>query len=229
MSGKINSSKEVLEVFCDASLLTFQNTGRVFTCSGSICRNTAEERYQISPDSTNNRGELVAIYLGVKLAEEMLLKYPGRFGRINLYSDSQFGIFGIKKWIGSWMKNTDSNGIMYGSSNTPVKNQELFLMIITYMVTHDLVVHFFHQKGHVHTGSKASLDAANDVFCNSNGFKLSTDDIFKISFYNNVIDLSTRNILKDVNPYDYPKIEYGTRNIEMCQYIMPNNYRNYVK
>ena len=56
--GQVN-----LEICCDASLKKFNSRGnnRVFTCSGAICVNTGEETYAISQDSTNNRGELLAI------------------------------------------------------------------------------------------------------------------------------------------------------------------------
>lgn len=220
--------KEDLEIFCDASMHQFTDTGRVFTCSGTICRNTAEERYTISQDSTNNRGELFAIYLGIKLAEETWMREPYRYDKINLYSDSQFGIFGIKIWMNNWIKHQDSNGVIYGSNGKPVINQELFMMIITYLVTHNLVIHFYHQKGHINTNQAKQLALANKVFKQSNGFWLSPEDIFKISFYNDIVDKNSRRILSTINQYDYPVLRYDG-NKDMCKYIIPSNYKDFIK
>ena len=122
---------EILEICTDASMRTFLDSGRVFTCSGAICINNMQERYTVTADSTNNRGELLGVYIGVKLAEEMLLREPGRYSRVNLYSDSQFSIFGLTKWIYGWIKTIDNNGVMYGSNKEPVKNQDLFAMIFS--------------------------------------------------------------------------------------------------
>ena len=222
--------KEDLEVFCDASLRTFIDTQRVFTCSGTICRNTGEEKYIISQDSTNNRGELFAIYIGIKLAEKSYLSNPDRYDKINLYSDSQFGIFGLTKWMPSWINNQDGSGTLYGSNRKPVKNQELFMMIITYLTTHNLKIHFYHQKGHVNTNQSKALAQANKVFKESNGFWLSPENIFKISFYNDIVDKNSRKILSTVNQFDYPIIRYYDSNtIDMCSYVIPNNYREFVK
>jgi len=220
--------KEDLEIFCDASMHQFADTGRVFTCSGTICRNTAEERYIISQDSTNNRGELFAIYLGIKLAEETWMREPYRYDKINLYSDSQFGIFGIKVWMNNWIRHQDSNGVIYGSNGKPVINQELFMMIITYLVTHNLVIHFYHQKGHINTNQAKQLALANKVFKQSNGFWLSPEDIFKISFYNDIVDKNSRRILSTINQYDYPVLRYDG-NKDMCKYIIPSNYKDFIK
>ena len=87
--------QEILEICTDASLKTYTN-GRVFTCSGAVCINTTEETYTVSKDSTNNRGELLAVYLGIKLAEKTIYEFPNRFAAIYLYSDSQFAIYGLR-------------------------------------------------------------------------------------------------------------------------------------
>lgn len=220
---------ETLEICCDASLKTFTDVGRVFTCSGAICINTCEETYTISQDSTNNRGELLAIYIGIKLAESTLYKYPGRFGRINLYSDSQFGILGLRDWMKTWITTEDENGIIYGSNRKPVKNQNMFKMIITYCTTRNLVVHFYNQKGHVNVNSPKDLSAANRQFFTANGFYLKPEDIFKISFYNDIIDKNSRNMLEGINPNDYHIFNYNENNKEICRYIIPRDFKRYIK
>ena len=219
---------DILEICCDASLKNFKEVDRIFTCSGAICINTAEEQYVISQDSTNNRGELLAIYLGIKLAENTLYTYPGRFERINLYSDSQFGILGIRDWMKKWVKTEDCNGVLYGTNNKPVKNQDLFKMIITYCYIKGLVVHFYNQKGHVNLNSSKDLAVANRQFYDANGFYLKPEDIFKISFYNDIVDKNSRKTLEGVNPNDYPILNY-TEGDEIFRYIIPPNYTQFIK
>lgn len=216
-----------LEICTDASIRTFEN-GRVFSCSGAICINNAETSYVISPDSTNSRGELLAIYLGCKLAHKMVMENPNIFTDIILYSDSQFAIFGLTRWMNSWIKNS-SNGIMYGSNKKPVKNQNLFKSIITYLITSGLVVHMRHQAGHVNYHSNRMLAKANATFKQSNGYLLKPEDIYKISYYNDLIDKSTRDILynESLNPNEYPIMHYNDEDA-MCNYVIPSNYKDFV-
>jgi len=215
----------ILEICTDASLKTFPD-GRVFTCSGAVSINSSKERYIITSDSTNNRGELLAIYLGIKLAEEEYLQNP-TYKAIKLYSDSQFAIFGLRDWMVSWINTIDSNGVIYGSNGKPVKNQELFMMIITYCVTHNLRINFYNQKGHVNTNSSKQLANANEQFNHANGFFLKPEDIFKISFYNDIVDKNSRNILDKVNPNMYPIMNHS-EGVEMCRYVIPTNFKDFI-
>lgn len=217
---------EILEVCVDASLKKFGT--RTFTCSGAVCINTMEEKYVVTNDSTNNRGELLAVYLGIKLAEATVLANPGVYSGINLYSDSQLAIYGLREWMPTWVKNMDRRGILHGSDKKPVKNQELFLMIVTYCVTHNLVVHFYLQKGHMNMNSQADLADANLRFKNANGFFLRPEDIFKITFYNDLVDKNSRRILDTINPDEYEHRFYSHNTIDMCRYIVPPNYRDYI-
>ena len=219
----------VLEICTDASLKTFLDTNRVFTCSGAVCINDTTERYIVTPDSTNNRGELLGVYLGVKLAYEKLIQYPNQFNTINLYTDSQFAVFGLRDWMSSWLKTIDDNGIIYGTNRKPVKNQELFMMIITYCVSHGMVINFYNQKGHVNNNSSKQLAKANAQFKSANGFFLRPDEIFKISFYNDIVDKNSRNILEEISQDDYPILNYNPNNINMCRYVVPPNFKDYIK
>ena len=219
----------ILEICTDASLRTFQDTGRVFTCSGAICINTAEENYTVSQDSTNNRGELLAVYLGIKLAHKTIQQFPNTFESIYLYSDSQFAILGIRDWMDSWYKSMDAYDIMYGSSGKPVKNQELFKMIVTYLVINKLTINFRNQKGHINLNSQSHLAAANNQFKQANGYWLRPEDIYKISFYNDIVDKNSRKILNGINQNDYPVFNYSPNRSEMMVYKIPPDYRTYIK
>ena len=61
----------ILEVYTDASIKTYPN-GRTFGCSGAICPTTGESIYSINPDTTNNKSELRAIYIGVQLIKDII-------------------------------------------------------------------------------------------------------------------------------------------------------------
>lgn len=218
---------EDLEIFTDASLKDFKP--RVFTCSGALCINTNEERYVITPDSTNNRGELLGIYLGVQIAKDTRDRYPGRFGRIIIYSDSQFAVFGLRDWMSKWLASADKNGVMYGSSKTPVKNQNLFGMIITYCVMNKLIITLFNQRGHVNTNSPKDMALANRQFLNANGVLLRPEEIFKISFYNDIVDKNTRVALDNIDPDDYIQMPHKPNYKTMCRYVIPKNFKNFIR
>jgi ribonuclease HI len=221
------TTRNTLEICTDASTKEFPNK-RVFGCAGAVCINTGESRYIISQDTTNNRSELIAIYTGIKLAEDIILANPGVYTDIKLYSDSQFGIFGLTKWMDSWLSKRDDKGVMYGSNNKPVKNQELFKAIITYLTTHNLRVRMLHQSGHVNCKNSNALAEANKVFCASNGFLLDVEDIYKISKYNDIVDKESRRRLQDIDPDQYPIADYSGNYTIMCNYVIPNDYKYYV-
>lgn len=219
--------KEVMEIYVDASLKNIEE--RTFTCSGVLCTNTHEEKYVVSQDSTNNRGELLAVYMGCCMANKNMLAEPDRYARINLYSDSQFVIFGLRKWMSGWLNNCDSKGIMYGSTGKPVKNQEMFKMIISFCVINKLIIHFYNQRGHTNINSPRDLAMANNQFLRANGVMLPPEDIWKISFYNDIVDKNSRAMLENLNPADYPIFHHNPNAVQMCHYVVPADYSAYIK
>ena len=220
---------ENLEIVCDSSLRTMPESKRVFTCSGALCINTGEEDYMITPDSTNNRGELLAVYLACKMALRVRSRNPNIYSKISIYSDSQFAIFGLKKWMSTWLTTRDEHGTLYNSTNEPVKNQELFKMIITYCVINKLVIHFYNHKGHIKSSSANALALSNQHFFTANGFFLRPEDIYKISFYNNLIDNNTREKLETVNELNYPQLVRNPNSKDVLPYIIPENYTKYIR
>ena len=213
-----------LEICCDASITTYPN-GRTFGCAGAIAIGLNIERTIIVPDTTNNIAELMAMYTAVKLAEEMraIDNYD-----ITIYADSKFVVYGLKVWMDSWLRSMDRNGIMYNSNNEPVKNQDLFAMIISYMVTNNLRLKIRHQKGHVKVLSEGSMGVAQRVFTRSNGYSLDHETLSRISYYNNKIDYDTKQVLKTTNPNDYPAIQQSDGLENVCRYVIPCNYKDYV-
>ena len=180
----------MIEVYTDASMKTINN--RYFGCAGAICPSTNDSNYIILPDCTNNQAELIAIYLGI----ELLAKYDdnNKF----LYSDSKISVFSIRNWIHEWMK-TSVNDILYGSNNKPVKNQSIMIMIVNYVIQHNMIVNLRHQKGHVNFKDPRSLYEANEVFASSNGYYLSPEKIYEISYFNDMVDKQSRTKLDGID------------------------------
>ena len=216
----------ILEICTDASIRKFPN-GRTFGCAGALCITTMEQEHLVSQDTTNNRSELLAVYLGLKLGKRIMDENPNYESMI-IYSDSQFAIFGLTKWMSGWMKTMDSNGIIYGSNKKPVKNQELFMCILSYITSNQLKVAFRHCSGHVRYTSTKMLRLANDTFYKSNGYYLRPEDVFKLAYYNDIVDNSTREYLQYINPDVYPIMDYSDNYQMMTKYVVPSNYANFI-
>ena len=160
-----------------------------------------EQQYRVCSDTTNNNAEIKAIRLGVEIA----IRFKNRFSHINIFSDSQISIFGIRDYIFNW-KNI--NGIICGYQNKPIANQSVFLEILDMIVRSDLHINFWHQKGHVDM-KQSSLYNALHVFQSSNGIRgnVSLGFIKYISFWNDMVDNESRKKLLQTNftnPYREP-------------------------
>lgn len=214
---------EAIEIFCDASIREFPDSKRTFGCAGAICPGYGLQKLQILPDSTNNRAEAVAVLLAVKLAKEICNAYGEK--NIIIYSDSQISVFAIRKWMPDWLKKR-KRGILYNYSDLPVKNQEVYLSILCYLVNNNVKITLYHQKGHVNTSLKSSIDNARRVFMNSNYVDIG-DKISEISNHNNTIDELTRNTLYRIDDKSYPVYFHDGLDV-MCYYVPPSNYRDYI-
>ncbi|MGD1916951.1 MAG: ribonuclease HI [Phycisphaerales bacterium] len=84
-------------------------------------------------DTTNNRMELMAVIRGLEA-----LSKPTR---VDLYSDSQYVLNGLKSWMASWKKRGWKT-----ASKQPVKNQDLWMRLDELMATHTLSFHWI--RGH---------------------------------------------------------------------------------
>lgn len=90
--------------------------------------------YGASPDTTNNRMELLAIIEGLRALKERC--------KINLYSDSQYALDAFNKgWIVEWQKNNWRT-----SSKQEVKNVDLWRALLIEVSKHD--ISWIKVKGH---------------------------------------------------------------------------------
>jgi ribonuclease HI len=75
------------------------------------------EKWGAEAHTTNNRMELMAVISAL----EALSALGDEWGRITIYTDSQYVQRGITQWIHTWKRNNWRTG-----GKTPVKNQDLW-------------------------------------------------------------------------------------------------------
>lgn len=197
-----------INIFTDASI-TKSIYGETIGCSGAICmedNNTC--KFEISRDSTNNISEIMAI----KLAVELAIENKEKFDIVNIWSDSQLSIYGLTKWIRSWIDNMENYRLM-NSSKEYVKNQHIFLSIIKMIVDNNLRVNFYHIKGHVAEKDFKSINHAVSVFVKSNNTTISRDKIYRAVIMNNMVDNQTRQMLQNFKNVQPVKLTRGFVNI----------------
>ncbi len=96
---------------------------------------TAAEREDSGGErlTTNNRMELTAVVKGLEA-----LKHPSV---VEVYSDSQYVLNGLREWLANWKRNGWRT-----SSKQPVKNDDLWRTLDDLMSRHQM--HFHWVRGH---------------------------------------------------------------------------------
>ena len=183
-----------INVFTDASITNVNgkhvsSSGYIIVCNNQI----VDAKYRIFYDSTNNYGEIYALFMGVYAAIELAYK-SGYAYRINVLSDSQISVYGLRDWIFAWYKKLDHNYIMRSSSGIPVSNQFIYKRIVKTINYFRLPIHFYHQLGHMNNISK-DLKKVITTFKRVNKETIDEDLASKIIYYNNFVDKFTRNNL----------------------------------
>lgn len=185
-----------LNIFCDAST---RRKGKILdACYGAIAtvNNTEIDKiYRISSNSTNNLAEIQAIKAGICLA----IKYKDRYDSINLFSDSEISILGIRDRYFKWKVKYNK---LYGTNSKLISNQDIFIETMNLICDHNLMITFYHQKGHVSNNIK-SIKEAEHVFMASNNIreKIDLNLIRYISYWNDKVDRESRSNLMNTNIY----------------------------
>ena len=189
-----------LNIFTDASIRKI-GKNKSAGCYGAIAMlgvNKIDEDYRICTDTTSNNSEIKAIRSGVGLA----IKWRHTAQVINLFSDSQISIFGIRDRIYNWTLTKDNRLTGYG--NAKIQNQSVYIEILNMIVSNNIPINFYHQKGHVKMNDEDSAENAAHVFLASNNVREKIDIYFMeyISNMNNLVDTTSRKELykiKDIN------------------------------
>lgn len=91
------------------------------------------ERFGAELDTTNNRMELIAVIEGLSALT--------RPSRVEVYSDSQYVLFGLREWIDQWKPRGWKT-----ASKKPVKNRDLWERLDELRSRHSLTFHWI--RGH---------------------------------------------------------------------------------
>ena len=181
------------DIYTDASI----NTDLKVSCSGSIVVDRTmdkivSENYLIKQQATNNMGEAIGIFMGVRDAIGLLWTSPEPF-IVNIFSDSRISLFGAREWISSWIMRQTEEGDLIGSVGV-IANQEWFSSIYNDILSSGVKVKFFHQKGHVNTHFTRDVYKAEKLFKLSNGVSsnMAGTDQYTLARYNNMVDEHSR-------------------------------------
>lgn len=96
--------------------------------SGSEREDSGGER-----ETTNNRMELMAVIQGLTALRSR--------SKVELWSDSQYVLKGLKEWMDSWKKKGWKT-----ADKKPVKNQDLWMQLDELKTKHDITFHWV--RGH---------------------------------------------------------------------------------
>ena len=200
----------IFDIYTDASIDLEKKIG----CAGALVVDRRKDEiirsiYGVRYNATNNMSEIIAIWLGIYQAIGLLGTESVPF-HVNLFSDSQISLFGMREWIYGWIKNRKGNTMV--ASSGVVANQEWFRDSYHAILGSGIKMKMFHQKGHVNEESSKSLFEADRTFRNSNvnSLRMIGSTPQTISKYNNIVDNETRAIVQavvnGVNVFETPNV-----------------------
>lgn len=188
-------NEKTLNIFSDASMKKSMGCyGVIAVCKDDIIDNM----FRPCSDSTSNSSEL----RGLRGALMMANKWSSQFHYINIFSDSQVSLFGLRDYYPNWKV---KGNVLYNSSNKPVVNQSIFIecynILIKLQQTNEIKL--YHQLGHIDNGYE-SIHSAAKSFGRANNIQLPIDLnlIRYISTYNNYVDSVSRSIVRRTNIKD---------------------------
>ena len=178
------SSKELLNVFVDAGVHSIESGKYKNTMSASGVmvyqgNKLIHSNVTILKQSTNNIGELLALFIGVNTAiniKRSLNEQRQYIRQINIYSDSAYSVNCVTKWYPKWIENgRDKKTGLLSNTCGRVKNQELIEAIIRSITLNHELINFVRVRGHQDSNNYESvqktqqyIEQANIV---DNGFK----------------------------------------------------------
>lgn len=193
-------AEDSLNIFTDASMNKYGTSGCIGIC---LVFGKVDIRFpllniqtftRVIKGCTNMFAEAEAIKEAVYLANN----YRNKFRTIRIISDSQVSIDNIRDRIIKW-KISQKKNELYGkfmSSQGPVKNQDIFLEIMYFMIENNLEIEFLHQSAHTNFSMQSSLESAARAFIKHNKImdNVDTELIRALCLYNNYVDRNSRDI-----------------------------------
>lgn len=146
-------------------------------------------------EGTISYGEMNAIYLAIlKLEELLFLGIIPHNSNIILFSDSEFCVNSLTKWIYGWMKRRDENGYYIKSTGGYVAYQYLLDNIISCIIRSNMKINIFHTYGHVNDFNKVKKLQSK---LRSDGLNMNRSMVKEVGSYNQLVDINSRNNFKN--------------------------------
>lgn len=208
-----------VKVFTDASLKTIN--GKKYVSYGYIIKSSKydidEERYY-TEENTISYGELNGIYTAIVTLENlMLLGIIPKNAKIALFSDSQYCVNSLNRWVFSWYKRKIDN--MYiKPDGSYVAHQNIMNYIIKIVTDNNISINFYHIYSHVNTFPQIQKLKEG---LKKGGLNVTTRVAKDIASHNNQVDINSRNKLDAKNP--------STKFIEFKCNISDDEMRKYKK
>lgn len=192
---------KTLNIFTDASV--YKYNGETLGAPGYVAvigNNVVNQRTIILRESTNNESELYAIYMAIQYA----LPNRDKVEVINIFSDSQFSVFGLREWIFNWV-NHIKNDKLYNSSDKEVANQHIFMNIVYTILYYNLKVSIYHNRGHFKDNQVKEFVR---LFTKHNFLNdyIDYQTAYRIMHYNDIVDKNTRSLLHTTEVFP-PKLD----------------------
>lgn len=211
-------NNKTLNIFTDASITRIgeETIGAPGYIAVTGSENIIDKKELIIRKTTNNQCEIYAIFMAIQCA----IKNRDKVEVINIFSDSQFAIYGLREWIFKWVSNIRED-TLYNSTDKPVANQEIFLNIIYTILRENLNINFYHNRGHFTGGQVRKFI---ELFTKHNFLDdyIDTAAACTIMYYNDMIDKSTKRLLSNINLSDIHILELpnyvASKDLDMEQY-----------
>lgn len=205
MHPRINFNEDTLNIFTDSSVKTmmygFDSASAIVALLGD---KKVLERVELNRNTTNNYGEMKAIYMGVETAEEINRYFNPKY--INIFSDSRISVLGLKEWYKKWNV-VDEEGYSITSSGNRVANQSVIWSIMRFIIDHNLHLAIYHIKGHVNPDKKGALkDYVHKMRVINRDIGsglIDEEDIRKLIEGNDYVDKISRDMVRESEKYPY--------------------------
>lgn len=210
-----------INVFTDASV---KNHGKVTeSLPGAVVvlgnDGTVNEKYVRLIPSTNNEGEIHAIYMGILECIKARDESKGIFDTFNIFSDSRISVYGLREWYQGWLANSNHTDKLISSSGEEVKNQEIFIKCFNAILNSDIHISIYHIRGHIDLRKESEYEKFTKDFMQSNNIKdyPSRELIQTLVHFNDWVDVGSRELLLP-NGRDIPTITAIDRDIPFSSY-----------
>jgi len=212
---------DIINIFTDGSAINYKGSYKSSFGFVVIKGNDIIEKEYRMCNGTSNNAEIK----GIRKALDLCYKYKDQYRRINIISDSNISIMGLKQYIYNWK--VSKTGKLYTGTKKEVASQNVFIearQMLDILEASPCIISIYHISSHVNTSNyNELLDTAN-TFKKLNNLtgKIDLNVIRYLCDWNNHVDIGVKSHLRrnykvDKNIYIdpllfMPKIEMSNWN-----------------